>query len=319
MRTLRTVGELRAAVREELAARPTLGLVPTMGALHQGHLSLIARAREQCDVVVVTLFVNPTQFGERADLEAYPRNEERDAELAQQAGADLLFSPAVQEIYPQRFSTTVEVRGLTEPLEGASRGPAHFSGVTTVVTKLLNIVGPHILYLGQKDAQQALVIRKLVEDLAIPVAVEVCPTVRERDGLACSSRNSLLNEGERARARALFAGLSAACGQACDGERSAQALTRCAREAMLAFDVEPEYLELVDPQTLLPIGTLDHPSLLAVAARVGSTRLIDNLLLKPDARAHLGVERPRHGPERGRRHRGASPNPRRKAARACSA
>jgi pantoate--beta-alanine ligase len=281
MRIVRAVGELRSVLEPARAARLTIGLVPTMGALHEGHLSLIRRARSQCDVVVVSLFVNPAQFNEAADLEGYPRQEGRDAELAAGAGADLLFAPAVEEVYPRGFATSVEVLGLTERLEGAVRGASHFRGVTTVVTKLLNMVLPHRAYFGQKDAQQVVVIKRLVEDLNLPVHVEVVPTAREQDGLAMSSRNAHLDAEERERARALFAGLRAAHERAATGERSAEALIDCARAAMAPFDVQPEYLALVDPDTLEPVEHLSAAALLAVAARVGATRLIDNLILQP--------------------------------------
>ncbi len=281
MRTLRFVGELRAALEPARRTGRTVGLVPTMGALHEGHRSLIARARAECDVVVVSLFVNPAQFDEHADLERYPRQERRDSELAEQAGADLLFAPSVEEIYPAGFSTSVEVLGLTDRLEGAVRGSSHFRAVTTVVTKLLNIVTPDIAYFGQKDAQQLAVIRRLVEDLNLRVRVEACPTVREPDGLAMSSRNAHLSPGERARALALHGALAAAAAAVSADERSADALIRAARAAMAPFDVEPEYLALVNPDTLEPIDRLDRPALLALAARVGSTRLIDNILLCP--------------------------------------
>ncbi len=207
MRTLRTVGELRAALAPARRASSTIGLVPTMGALHEGHLSLIRRAREQCDVVVVSLFVNPAQFDERSDLEHYPRSERHDAGLAAEAGADLLFAPSVEEVYPPGFATAVEVLGLTDRLEGAARGASHFRGVTTVVTKLVCMTMPDTLYLGQKDAQQVVVIRRLLADLNLPVHVEALPTVREGDGLALSSRNALLEPRARERARALRAAL----------------------------------------------------------------------------------------------------------------
>jgi pantoate--beta-alanine ligase len=281
MRTLRFVDELRAALEPARRTGRTIGLVPTMGALHEGHLSLISRAREQCDVVVVSLFVNPAQFNEHADLERYPRREDDDRELSEQAGADLLFAPSPEEVYPSGFSTSVEVLGLTDRLEGAVRGSAHFRGVTTVVTKLLNMAAPDVAYLGQKDAQQAIVIRRLVEDLNIPVHIEVCPTVREPDGLAMSSRNVRLRAPERSRALSLHAALTAAAGAVSEGERSPVELLAVGRAAMEPFEVEPEYLALVSPDTLEPIARLDQPALLAVAARVGSTRLIDNVVLDP--------------------------------------
>ncbi len=281
MRTVRTVAELRSALAPARRDGRTIGLVPTMGALHDGHLSLIDRARERCDVVVVSLFVNPAQFNERSDLERYPRDERRDAELAAAAGADVLFAPSVEEVYPPGFATTVEVLGLTERLEGAARGAEHFRGVATVVTKLLCMALPDVAYFGQKDAQQVVVIRRLASDLNLPVAIEALPTVREPDGLAMSSRNALLSPDERARALALPAALDAARALAGEGERSAQALLEAARAAMRGVDVEPEYVALVEPDTLEPIATLADDALLALAARVGEVRLIDNTILSP--------------------------------------
>jgi pantoate--beta-alanine ligase len=287
MRTMHTVTEARAALQTARRAGHTIGLVPTMGALHDGHLSLIERARAECDVVVVSLFVNPAQFNESADLDRYPRREQRDRELAAAAGGDLLFSPAVEEIYPAGFSTSVEVLGLTDRLEGTVRGAGHFRGVTTVVMKLLNIVSPDVAYFGQKDAQQAIVIRRMVEDLNMNVRIETCPTVREADGLAMSSRNAHLNPEERARALAMPRALAAAIAAVKDGERSADALTAAAAAAMSEFDVEPEYVELVQPDTLDPVACLEQPALLAIAARVGETRLIDNVILSPSAPTEL--------------------------------
>jgi pantoate--beta-alanine ligase len=281
MRSLRSVGELRTALEPARRTGRRIGLVPTMGALHGGHLSLIARARAECDVVVVSLFVNPAQFDERADLDRYPRQEDRDRELAARAGADLLFAPSPEDVYPAGFATSVEVLGLTDPLEGAVRGASHFRGVTTVVTKLLNMVAPDVAYFGQKDAQQVVVIRHLAEDLNLPVRIEACPTVREPDGLAMSSRNAHLSPDERASALGLHAALCAAAGAASGGERSSDRLLRAARETLAPFDVELEYLALVSPDTLEPVARLDEPALLAIAARVGSTRLIDNMTLYP--------------------------------------
>ena len=259
----------------------TIGLVPTMGALHEGHLSLVAAARADCDVVVVSLFVNPAQFNENADLERYPRDEQRDLELAAAAEVDFLFAPSAEDVYPPGFSTSIEVLGLTDRLEGAVRGAAHFRGVTTVVAKLLNIVAPDVAYFGQKDAQQAIVIRRMVADLNMDVRIETCPTVRDGDGLAMSSRNARLSEQERARALAIPRALAAAAEAVAGGERSAEALIATAREAMSASHVEPEYVALVHPQTLEPIERLEWPALLAIAARVGSSRLIDNVILDP--------------------------------------
>jgi pantoate--beta-alanine ligase len=280
-RVVRSVAELRSTLAPSRRAGRAIALVPTMGALHAGHLSLIARARRECDVVVVSLFVNPSQFDERADLERYPRDEARDRELAEAAGADVLFAPSVEEVYPAGFATSVEVLGLTDRLEGVVRGASHFRGVTTVVTKLLNMAGPDVAYFGQKDAQQAIVIRRLVADLNLPVRIETCPTLREHDGLALSSRNSRLSPAERERAVALFRGLDAARAAVSGGERASGALVARARAELAAVGVLPEYLELVDPDTLEPVASLDEPALLAVAARFGETRLIDNLVLDP--------------------------------------
>jgi pantoate--beta-alanine ligase len=281
MRIVRTVAELRSALVPARREGLTIGLVPTMGALHEGHLSLIARAREQCDRVVVSLFVNPAQFNEHSDLDRYPRRLEHDSNLAAEVGADLLFAPTAEEVYPPGFATAVEVLGITDRLEGAVRGAAHFRGVTTVVTKLLSMAQPDIAYFGQKDAQQVVVVRHLVRDLNLPVRIEVCPTVREPDGLAMSSRNARLSPDERTRALSLYGALSAAAALLAAGERAPAALVNRAREAMAPFAVEPEYLALVDPDTLEPVTRLDAPALLVVAALVGDTRLIDNLILDP--------------------------------------
>ena len=280
-RVVRTVAELRDALSRARRDGLRIGLVPTMGALHEGHTSLIGRARAACDVVVVSLFVNPAQFDEASDLERYPRDEERDAEAAGRAGADILFAPAVAEVYPDGFATAVDVLGLTDRLEGAARGAGHFRGVATVVTKLLCMTLPDVAYFGQKDAQQVLVIRRVVRDLNIPVEIETGPTVREPDGLALSSRNARLTADERERALALPAALDAAQALAAAGERSASALLQAAGEAMGARGVEPEYLVLADPATLEPQEHLEHELLLLVAARVGETRLIDNVTVTP--------------------------------------
>lgn len=289
IRTVRTVDGVRLALAPARRDGLRIGFVPTMGALHEGHLSLIRRAHACCDLVVVSLFVNPTQFNERSDLDRYPRREDHDRELAARAGADLLFAPHADEVYPAGFATAVEVLGITDRLEGAVRGAAHFRGVTTVVTKLLNVVAPDIAYFGQKDAQQALVIRRLVNDLNIPVHIEVCPTVREPDGLAMSSRNAHLAPDERERALSLSRALAAAGEAAARGERSACALIARARAELSSRQVEPEYLALVDPDTLEPVEDLHGPALLAVAAQFGTTRLIDNVTLQPSPQAtHLG-------------------------------
>lgn len=276
MRIVRTVSELRSLLRPARRAEETIGLVPTMGALHEGHLSLIRRAREQCEVVVMSLFVNPSQFDEPSDLTAYPRDNARDAELASGAGVDYLFAPDVEEIYPPGFGSRVSAAGVTEPLEGESRGTAHFEGVTTVVTKLFNIVQPDVAYFGQKDAQQAIVIRRMARDLDFPVRIEVCPTVRGPDGLAMSSRNEQLSPSDRRRAMALHRALQAAAEAIASGGRDTEAVIAAALGELQ--DVELDYFELVNPDTLAPAGArIEGGDLLAVvAARVGATRLIDN-------------------------------------------
>ncbi len=284
MRTVRSVDELRAQLALARREGLRIGLVPTMGALHDGHLALIRRARERCDVVVVSLFVNPSQFNEASDLERYPRREQDDARLAQDAGADVLFAPSVEEVYPHGFATSVEVLGVTERLEGASRGASHFRGVATVVAKLLCMALPDVAFFGQKDAQQLLVIRRLAADLNLPVEIHAVPTVREADGLAMSSRNALLSPDERHRALALPAALDAAQELLAAGERSAEALLDAAHEAMRPFDVHVEYASLVHPHTFEPVEqTLEADALLVLAARVGAVRLIDNAALRPSS------------------------------------
>lgn len=280
---LRTKAELRAAVKAAKQAGETVGLVPTMGYLHEGHLSLIGAARAECDLVVMSLFVNPTQFGPGEDLDRYPRDEERDLRLAAEAGADLVFAPAVEEVYASGASTAVEVAGpLTGVLDGdpERRGPEHFRGVTTVVAKLFNLADPDVAYFGQKDAQQAVVIRRMVRDLDFPVRIRVMPTVREPDGLAMSSRNAYLQPADRERATALSRALAAAERGARAG--SLDAGLAAARAELAAAAIEPEYLEARDSETLEPVEELgDRPVLVAVAARVGAARLIDNVLIQP--------------------------------------
>jgi pantoate--beta-alanine ligase len=282
MKTLRTIAELREALKEPRTAGRTIGLVPTMGAFHEGHLSLMRRARAECDVVAVSLFVNPAQFNDQQDLVAYPRGEQADAALAEQLGVDYLFAPTGSEIYPPGFATTISISGLTEVLEGAHRGHSHFDAVATVVAKLFNIVGPDIAYFGQKDAQQALVIERMVRDLNMPVRIELCPIVREPDGLAMSSRNVQLTGAERTRAVALHEALGAVQRTVAAGERDPAAARAAALQELTARGIEPEYLELVNPDTLAPVARIDgRPILALIAARVGGTRLIDNQLIEP--------------------------------------
>ena len=282
MTTVRTVAQLRTGLAAARRAGATVGFVPTMGALHDGHVSLLRRARLNCDVVVMSIFVNPTQFNDGADLAGYPRDERRDAEIAADAGVDILFAPSVEDVYPTGFATRVSVAGLTDTLEGAHRGAAHFDGVTTVVTKLLNMVAPDIAYFGQKDAQQALVVKRLVRDLDLPVRIEVCPTVRDADGLALSSRNARLAPDERARAIALSRALAAAREVIAAGERNPAAIVAAARAELLCEGVEPEYLELLAPETLSPLRNVIGVDevLVAVAAQIGPVRLIDNTLIR---------------------------------------
>jgi pantoate--beta-alanine ligase len=258
MKTLREIREVRAALRE----RGGVGLVPTMGAFHEGHLSLFRAARAECDTVVVSLFVNPAQFGANEDLGTYPRDEVRDAQLADEAGIDILFAPNEHELYPPRFGTWVDVEG--SGAEGAAR-PGHFRGVATVCLKLFNIVRPERAYFGQKDAQQAAVLRRVVRDLNVPLELRVLPTVRDRDGLALSSRNAYLSSAERELALVLPRALDA--GRAAHARGSDPVAA-----ALAAFNgLEPDYVELLD---------LGDATLLAAAARVGSTRLLDNVVLE---------------------------------------
>ncbi len=274
MRTVRTVAEMRAWER-----RGSVGLVPTMGALHEGHLSLVRAARAACDQVVVWLFVNPSQFDEASDLAAYPRDEARDAALAAAHGADVLFAPDLDEVYPAGFATTVTVGGGGDAYEGAHRS-GHFAGVATVVAKMLNMVRPDRAYFGAKDAQQVALVRRLVADLDIPTAVEVLPTVREPDGLAVSSRNARLDGADRARATALHRGLRDAAAALAAGERDAERLRVRCETSMRDAGVPPEYVAVVDPDSFEALTTVDGRVLIAVAARVGTTRLIDNVRIQ---------------------------------------
>jgi pantoate--beta-alanine ligase len=260
-----------------------IGLVPTMGFLHDGHLALLRAARERCDVVVMSLFVNPTQFGPDEDLDAYPHDDARDARLAEEVGVDVLYAPSPEEVYPNGFSTWVQVGDeLTGVLDGApeQRGAAHFRGVVTVVAKLLNSVAPDVAFFGQKDAQQALVIRRMVCDLDFRTKVEVLPTVREADGLAMSSRNAYLSSDERRRAVSLSRALRAAEAAADAGETRTEAVLAAARAELDRAGVEPDYLEARDAESLAPAESLNgRPVLVAVAAKFGRARLIDNLVI----------------------------------------
>jgi pantoate--beta-alanine ligase len=285
VKVVRTKAALREALTQPRREGKRIGLVPTMGFFHEGHLSLMRRARRDCDLVVVSLFVNPAQFGPGEDLEAYPRDEQRDIEAAKGENVDLLWAPEAEEIYPEGFGTVVEVdASLTGVLEGdpEHRGPSHFRGVTTVVAKLFNAVQPDVAYFGRKDAQQALVLERMVRDLDFPVEIEVLPIVREPDGLAMSSRNAYLSSEERTRALALSEALRAADAAARRGERSVAALTEVVRNALDNAGIEPEYVEARDAEDLSPVADLNgSPVLVAVAARVGRARLIDNVVIDP--------------------------------------
>lgn len=278
MKVVRAIAEVRAA----RPAFDRLGFVPTMGFLHEGHLSLVRRARAEQGAVAASIFVNPTQFAPTDDLSRYPRDLEGDLAKLRDAGADLVFTPGPAEMYPQGFDTRIQVGGVTDMLEGAVR-PGHFDGVATVVAKLFNIVQPTAAYFGQKDAQQAVVIRKLVRDLDLPVEIIVADTVREPDGLAMSSRNSYLAASERAAAPVLWRALSAAAAAWSAGERDGDRLRAAMRSVL---DAEPmartDYVSVADPETLQELSSVGEAGALAsLAVRIGQTRLIDNLRLGP--------------------------------------
>jgi len=272
-RVVRSRAELRAA----LAGSPRpVGLVPTMGALHEGHASLIRRARAESATVVISIFVNPRQFNDRSDFEKYPRDERADLRLAGEAGADLVWIPGVEDVYPAGFQTSVRVDRLTEPLEGAAR-PGHFEGVTTIVAILLGLAGAERAYFGQKDAQQLLVVRRMAADLGIGTEIVACPIVREPDGLALSSRNVRLTPADRAAAPVLRKALLAARARYDAGDRDGESL-RSAMRAVLAAEplADPEYVSCADPATLAELAAFDGPALLSMAVRFGTVRLIDN-------------------------------------------
>ncbi|MGD0214173.1 MAG: pantoate--beta-alanine ligase [Terriglobales bacterium] len=279
------ISETRAACRDARAGRKRLGLVPTMGALHEGHLSLVRAAKAQCDAVAVSIFVNPTQFGPAEDLSKYPRPFDRDRQLLEKEGVEILFAPTVEEIYANSNSTAgatwVVVEGLSEKLDGRSR-PGHFRGVTTIVSKLFHIVEPDAAFFGQKDAAQLAVIRRMVRDLDFAVEIVACPIVREPDGLAMSSRNAYLNREERNRALVLQLSLQRAQQLFRAGERNAAALISAGKEVFASEpQVKLDYFEIVDPDTLDPVERISQKALVAVAAYVGGTRLIDNVVLNP--------------------------------------
>jgi pantoate--beta-alanine ligase len=275
-----SIDEMRDASRALRRAGQWMGFVPTMGALHAGHLSLVRAARGACDVVAASIFVNPTQFGPTEDLAKYPRSFERDRELFEREGVELLFAPSVEEMYPAGAVTWVTVDELSGKLDGRSR-PAHFRGVTTVVAKLFHIVEPDVAFFGQKDAAQLAIIRKMVRDLNLPVEFVVCPIVREADGLAMSSRNAYLDPQQRKQALVLHRSLKLVQQLANRGERDAAILAAAGRaEVALESSVRLDYFETVNPDTLDPVADVSDGALVAIAAFVGNTRLIDNILLE---------------------------------------
>ena len=276
MEIARTIAEMKALKRQSLGS---VGFVPTMGYLHQGHLALVKQARAENSTVVVSIFVNPTQFGPTEDLDTYPHDTERDLALLEKENTDIVFMPSNEEMYPAGFSSWVEVEGITEQLEGSCR-PGHFKGVTTVVAKLFNIVEPSRAYFGQKDAQQATVIKKMVTDLDMNLEIIVVPTVRESDGLAMSSRNIYLNPQERQAALVLFKALTSVQHLRANGEKDAE---RLRQEMISLISNEPsakiDYVSIADAQTLEELSKIDRPTLASLAVRFGKTRLIDNIVL----------------------------------------
>ncbi|MCA9244100.1 MAG: pantoate--beta-alanine ligase [Phycisphaerales bacterium] len=284
MEVARDIASLQKAVGEARAGGLRVGLVPTMGALHAGHLSLVSEALRATEYVVVSIFVNPTQFGPSEDFDAYPRPEESDLAACNDVGVDLVFAPSVDQVYPGAIATTIHVAGLSDTLCGPHR-PGHFDGVATVVAKLFNLVRPDVAFFGRKDAQQLAIIRRMGADLNFPVAVEGCPTVREADGLALSSRNAYLSTDERARAIALHDALAAARDRIRAGTRNAAPLVReMASIVQKSRPTAVDYISAVDPDSLRPIDTIEGPVLLALAVRYGKTRLIDNVLVDPTER-----------------------------------
>ncbi|MBR1130914.1 pantoate--beta-alanine ligase [Bradyrhizobium iriomotense] len=280
MQTITTVAEVHHALAEARRADKRVGFVPTMGYLHDGHLALIEASRAQCAVTVVSIFVNPTQFGPNEDLSTYPRDFQRDEKLCRDAGVAIVFAPGAKEVYPAQFETFIEPGELAKPLCGAFR-PGHFRGVATVVSKLFNMVQPDVAFFGQKDFQQCAVVRRMAIDLNMPIEIVTVPTVREADRLAMSSRNRYLSEEDRGRALAISRGLFAAAEEFRLGERNVDKLIAIAKRHLETVD-RLQYLELVDGDTLKPAASpLRRPAALCVAAYVGSTRLIDNVILQP--------------------------------------
>ena len=279
MKIITTIHEMQKYSADCRQNGKSIGFVPTMGALHDGHLSLIRASSADNDITIVSIFVNPTQFGANEDLDKYPRPIERDTTLAQNAGADVIFTPSPTEIYHENYSTYVTVEGLTQNLCGKSR-PTHFQGVTTVVAKLFNIVAPHRAYFGEKDAQQLAVITKMTADLNMPAEIIPCPTVREPDGLAMSSRNAYLTPAERKQATILYEALTAAQNLIAEGETRAAIIKEKITSILNSKNLATiDYIEIVDFNTLREIGTIKPPTLIALAVKFGNTRLIDNIII----------------------------------------
>lgn len=277
MEVVKTIERVRSLVKKVRKQDKTIGLVPTMGALHIGHISLIKTAAQRSDFVVVSIFVNPTQFGPSEDFDKYPRPFEQDSQICRDNGVDVVFAPSSEEMYGQSSLTWVDVDKLTEPLCGRSR-PGHFRGVTTVCSKLFNIVLPDFAFFGQKDAQQAIVIRRMVADLNMPLEVVVCPTVREKDGLAVSSRNKYLTESERKDAPLIYEALKKGQTMIASGTKETRQILDEIKEILNRSKlIEPEYVEIVDAGTLQPAEVVESELLIAIAAKLGSTRLIDNI------------------------------------------
>jgi pantoate--beta-alanine ligase len=275
-----TIGELRERLRDARRAGKTIGLVPTMGALHEGHLSLVRASRGECGFTAVTIYVNPSQFGPHEDFSQYPRTLQQDLDLLS-AQADVVFAPRDEEVYPPGYSTWVEVGSVAQPLEGVCR-PGHFRGVATIVLKLFAMTWPDVAYFGQKDYQQALVVRRMATDLNLPLSIRVCPIVREADGLAMSSRNRYLDPDERRRAAALFQSLTQAADMVARGETSVTRIVEAMRQTLQAADPSQiDYIAIADPETLEPVQTIRGRAVALLAVRIGKTRLIDNMILEP--------------------------------------
>lgn len=281
MEIIHNISSMQAFSERKRMEGMLIGLVPTMGALHEGHLSLIREAKRQTDIIIVSIFVNPTQFGPHEDYSSYPRDLKGDTEKVKSAGGDIIFAPSSEEMYPHGYLTYVNVEGVTEPLCGLSR-PGHFRGVATVVTKLFNIVKPHKAFFGQKDYQQSVVIKRMVKDLNIDIDIVLLPTVREPDGLAMSSRNSYLSEEERKAATILYKSLMTASEMVKDGKRDVK---RIYFEIKRMIEKEPlaviDYIAITDPETLQNINEIEEKALIALSVRIGRTRLIDNILIEP--------------------------------------